>query len=300
MNHAEIKDRIREALKIRGMKQVDLVEKTGIDKGQMSSYLSGRYKPKQANLSLIAKALSVDEAWLMGYDVPMESANYEDPSILKRDSNEFLKRNDTLSAELSLSDSSHLYPADLCLAEREHIEKYRSLDEPGRSHVDAVLDWEVKRSRQLLDVQGQLRQSQVQIDSLKLQPSRRHAVNRLLSYYGRIAAAGKSYGFEDMICGTIQVPLTDENRHADFAIGVNGDSMEPDFTGKDIVYVQKATELDKDEIGIFQKDNCIYIKKVGDGVLLSTNSVYDPIPGEDMKVLGRVLGKIHGDYKIIK
>ena len=85
MKQAETKDRIKEALSIREMKQSELVEKTGIDKGQMSSYLAGRYKPKQTNLNLIAKALSVDEAWLMGYDVPMERNNYEDPTILKRD-----------------------------------------------------------------------------------------------------------------------------------------------------------------------------------------------------------------------
>lgn len=76
--------------------------------------------------------------------------------------------------------------------------------------------------------------------------------------------------------------------------------MEPDFTGEDIVYVQKASYLNKGEIGIFQKDNCIYIKKVGDGVLLSINPNYDPIPGNDVKVLGRVLGKIEGEYRIIK
>ncbi len=177
--------------------------------------------------------------------------------------------------------------------EYTHIEKYRSLTPAAQSHVDSVLDWEVEHRDQLLEAQGQ-------IDSLKLQHSRERTINRLLSYYGRIAAAGKSFGFEDMICGTIEVPLTDENRHADFAIGVSGDSMEPDFTGEDIVYVQKATQLDKGEIGIFQKDNCIYIKKVGNGELISLNPEYDPIPGEDVKLLGRVLGKIEGDYRIIK
>lgn len=72
MKKAETKDRIKEAMEIREIKQAELVEKTGIDKGQMSSYLSGKYKPKQRNINLIAQALSVDEAWLMGYDVPMD------------------------------------------------------------------------------------------------------------------------------------------------------------------------------------------------------------------------------------
>ena len=67
-----INDRIKQALELRNMKQVELVAKTGIDKSQISSYLSGKYKPKQENLSLIAMALEVDEYWLMGQDVPME------------------------------------------------------------------------------------------------------------------------------------------------------------------------------------------------------------------------------------
>ena len=64
--------RIPEGMELRGLKQADLVEKTGISKGALSSYISGRYVPKQNNTFLIAKALNVNEAWLMGADVPME------------------------------------------------------------------------------------------------------------------------------------------------------------------------------------------------------------------------------------
>lgn len=64
--------RILTAMELRGFKQADLVEKTGISKGALSSYISGRYTPKQNNIYLIAKALDVNEAWLIGADVPME------------------------------------------------------------------------------------------------------------------------------------------------------------------------------------------------------------------------------------
>lgn len=67
-----IAERIRKGMELRNLKQTDLVEKTGISKGALSSYISGRYEPKQNNIYLIAKALSVNEAWLMGVDVPME------------------------------------------------------------------------------------------------------------------------------------------------------------------------------------------------------------------------------------
>ena len=69
---ATISERIDIALKIRDMKQADLVRLTGIGKSSISTYISGEYEPKQKNIYKIARALNVNEAWLMGYDVPME------------------------------------------------------------------------------------------------------------------------------------------------------------------------------------------------------------------------------------
>jgi repressor LexA len=63
--------RIKKAMEYRSIKQAELAQLTGISKGALSSYISGRYTPKQNNIYLIAKALSVSEAWLMGADVPM-------------------------------------------------------------------------------------------------------------------------------------------------------------------------------------------------------------------------------------
>lgn len=77
MKKSELKDRLKEAMDIRGLKQADIVEKGKIDKGQLSSWLSGKYKPRQNNISKLSEILSVDEAWLMGYDVPMERSTPE-------------------------------------------------------------------------------------------------------------------------------------------------------------------------------------------------------------------------------
>lgn len=67
--------RLKEAMEIRGLKQVDLVEKTGIGKSAINHYVSGKYEAKQKALYLLAQALNVDEAWLMGYDVSMEKVD---------------------------------------------------------------------------------------------------------------------------------------------------------------------------------------------------------------------------------
>ena len=72
--------RIRKALSIRNMKAVDLCNKTGIPKSAMSQYINDRFEPKQDRVYLIANALKVTEAWLMGFDVPMERENIQQPS----------------------------------------------------------------------------------------------------------------------------------------------------------------------------------------------------------------------------
>ena len=51
---ATISERLREGMNLRGLKQVDIIEMTGINKGALSSYLSGKYKPKQDNIYLLA------------------------------------------------------------------------------------------------------------------------------------------------------------------------------------------------------------------------------------------------------
>lgn len=65
-------NRLKEAMKIRNIKQVDLVEKTGLDKTLINKYLAGISRARQQKLTLLADTLNVNEVWLIGYDVPMD------------------------------------------------------------------------------------------------------------------------------------------------------------------------------------------------------------------------------------
>ena len=65
-----VADRLREAMNDAGKKQADLARETGLDKGAISSYLSGKYEPKQKAIGALARVLNVSEMWLWGYDVP--------------------------------------------------------------------------------------------------------------------------------------------------------------------------------------------------------------------------------------
>ncbi len=64
--------RISKALELRDMKQSELCKLANVPKSSLSLYLSGAYEPKQNRIYDMAKALNVSEAWLMGYDVPMD------------------------------------------------------------------------------------------------------------------------------------------------------------------------------------------------------------------------------------
>lgn len=86
--------RLKKIMDERGIRQVDILnlaapycEKYNVkmNKSDLSQYCSGKTEPNQDKLFVLGAALNVNEAWLMGYDVPMERNDYEDPNILIRD-----------------------------------------------------------------------------------------------------------------------------------------------------------------------------------------------------------------------
>lgn len=61
------------------MTQVELSSRSKISKSSISHYLKGDWEGKQDAVYSIAQVLNVSEAWLMGYDVPMD-AEHATPS----------------------------------------------------------------------------------------------------------------------------------------------------------------------------------------------------------------------------
>lgn len=82
--------RLATALNIKRMKQSELCQITKIPKSAVSQYVSGAFEPKQDRIYLMAKALDVSEAWLMGYDVPMERQKNISPDNIKLSEGEML------------------------------------------------------------------------------------------------------------------------------------------------------------------------------------------------------------------
>lgn len=73
--------RFKKAMKENGIKQIELSRKTGISRSTISQYLSGYAAPKTAKTQLLADALGVSPAWLMGFDVPPVESRLPDGAI---------------------------------------------------------------------------------------------------------------------------------------------------------------------------------------------------------------------------
>ena len=80
----DFSSRLKFAMNKKGIKPIELARITNLNKGIISKYMNNRYKPKQDRLHQIAIALGVNEGWLLGYDMPMESNEELDNIIINK------------------------------------------------------------------------------------------------------------------------------------------------------------------------------------------------------------------------
>ncbi|MGI5949848.1 transcriptional repressor LexA [Peptoniphilus sp.] len=61
--------RFNKILEEKNISQTELSKLTGITQSSISDWKNGKYTPKQDKINILAKALNVSPAWLIGYDV---------------------------------------------------------------------------------------------------------------------------------------------------------------------------------------------------------------------------------------
>lgn len=167
------------------------------------------------------------------------------------------------------------------------IEKYRSLDSAGKNTVDVVIEQEIERSKEVFELLKR-------IEQLENEPSFMPPQMRAISYYQRLASAGTGQiVFDGIPVDKIEIPDVPEYRRVSYAIGVNGNSMEPLYHNGDILLIEPTCKIDVGEIGIFIIGDESYVKKLGKGKLISLNAGYgDILLTEYSKCMGRVIDKI--------
>lgn len=132
--------RLRKIMEIKDLRQVDILqmcqpycEKYNIKlaKNDLSQYINDKVQPGQDKLSILGMALKVSEAWLMGFDVPMEPVS--------------------LGSGLSTAPSSPVVPVQLRSDESELLSKYNRLNDDGKREVKNHTDYILSQDKFLKD-----------------------------------------------------------------------------------------------------------------------------------------------------
>lgn len=180
--------------------------------------------------------------------------------------------------ECDINEYINTLKADVCTTtqtvtqnEIKHIKKYRILDKYGKKLIDNALDIEYERC--------------ITYKQQSTFTFRRLSENKV--------SAGTGFDLNDPDqWKSIEVVDTPEARQADFAVEVEGASMEPDYHNGDIVYISLASEVPVGQVGLFIQNGKGYIKEAGKGRIISRNPEYDDIFPEDgdIECKGRVIG----------
>ena len=233
-----IGDKIRERRLELGMTQSQVAELTKIKKNTISNYENNVSAPNENNIFKLMEVLKCD-------------ANY-------------------------LFEWEKVTDLELSIKEKNHIKKYRTLDEYGKKAVDDLLDNEYERCQE----EKKIEVIQLPMSELKV-------------------SAGDGSWIEDNRYGTIEVVDTPESRKADLVIEISGDSMEPTYHNGDNVLVRLQPSVDIGEIGVFVKDSEGYIKELGKNRLISHNKEYEDIILNEYANINCV-GKVIGIAEVIR
>lgn len=114
-------------------------------------------------------------------------------------------------------------------------------------------------------------------------------------------SAGRGVLGEEVIDKFIELPINFFKK-CDFATVVNGDSMLPEISNGEIVFVKQTNSLENGNIGIFNLNDEVFIKKyfknvvTGEVSLISLNTNYLPIKikkEDNFKIIGRIVGSLN-------
>lgn len=209
-------------------------------------------------------------AW-QSYEQGVSEPKYE---VLCKIADEFNVSTDYLLGRTEIKAMAGTTPAeqlDVSAVEKRIIERYTQLDENMRAVCVEVF-------RQLTGAAFPGENEKPDI----IVYSRMHRMK---------ASAGAGYDLDNEDnWRDIRIYDCPEAESADFAVEVDGRSMEPDYLDGEIVFVKLADEVPVGSVGLFIHDGRGYIKERGEKCLISRNPEYPDIHGE-CKTVGVVIGK---------
>ncbi|MCC2077861.1 helix-turn-helix domain-containing protein, partial [Staphylococcus aureus] len=218
----KVSNRLKHIMKIRNLKQVDIINKSkpyqkqlgiSLSKSTLSQYINDVQSPDQDRIYLLSKTLNVGEAWLMGYDVN----SYRVPDEERQEETVMSKINNI---------SSQLTP-------------------PRQSNV-------LNYANSQLDEQNKV----TSIDEYK-----ESKLVSYIACGANGAGIGEEL-YDDILHEEVFFKEDETPSNADFCILVNGDSMEPMLKQGTYAFIKKEDSIKDGTIALVVLDGVSLIKRV--------------------------------------
>lgn len=315
-------DRLKEAMNRYELRQADILRRAEpfckqfdvkLGRNDLSQYVSGKVSPGQEKLTVLALALGVSETWLMGYDVPMgrRSLNFPTASddcpfnsaLAKLQNNDYnltQEEHEAIKEELPIVteraakafNGLHREISDLYESERvrQLLGSFRLLNGAGQ---DKALE-QIALLTKIPEYQDSDANDISSATIIDFYPRRNNDMFVIPYYRGGVSAGTGIFILGNEAEDDIELPDIPEYHDADFALDVNGDSMEPSFNDGDIALVSQNMEMQTGDIGVFVINGNAFIKELGKNKLISHNKEYPSIPiheDDNVVCMGKVIGK---------
>ena len=168
-----------------------------------------------------------------------------------------------------------------------------ALDDRGRKMVRGLADLEIGYAAKRAEKEKAERKAE-------LIKHREETADEIAVYvttlYHQPVSAGNGENAAYDYSETVQLKKMPPNGTS-YIVPVQGDSMEPLFSDGDKVFVRAQIDIEPGQTGVFFMDGQMWIKELGDGVLLSRNPKYPPRPmTDDIRCQGLVLGVCDESY----
>lgn len=252
----KVSNRLKHIMKIRNLKQVDIINKSkpyqkklgiSLSKSTLSQYINDVQSPDQDRIYLLSKTLNVGEAWLMGYDVD----SYRVPDEERQDETIMSKINNIFS----------------------------QLTPPRQENVLNYANEQLEEQNKVTSIDGYKESKLVSYIAC-----------------GATGAGIGGELYDDILHEEVFFKEDETPSNADFCILVNGDSMEPMLKQGTYAFIKKEDSIKDGTIALVVLDGVSLIKRVDiceDYInLVSLNPKYDDIKVasfSDIKVMGKVV-----------
>lgn len=284
--------RLNTSIEIKGCKQIDIVNNTGITKGALSSYLAGRYKPKNKMLKLLADYLEVNKEWLDGYlDALILGRRIQKRRELMNITVDNLSFDSGLSIKALLAaESGKYFPNNdklimlaVCLETTTEYLMGITDDSKDYKYIENVLQIPSSFARKHPNVTN--------TELLKIWQTSNDDFSQYFTEYTAIPVYGSiscgNGGFnDDLIEEYVNIPSRMlRDKHEYFSLYASGDSMKGENINEgDLIIFYKTSILSNGDIGCFCIDEntatCKKYKKDDSNDiiwLIPANDDYDPI-----------------------